>query len=556
VRRLIVLLLLVLLVGSDPAPAKRARKKCRKLCRGTIAECIASTCDPLAKRKARRRCKAQCKRQTLAACRKDEDRTRCVPTTTTTVPTTETTTTTTTTIPPPSEPFSGPTVPIAVADNDAYLVNVNPDANTVTVFDHLSSPVKLAEIPVGRGPVSVAIHPTSSKLYVASTGASPNGPLRFNTMAQGLVSVVDRTTGLEVTAAQTDPTVRRTAPLNLNQGINLATTPAPRLFLTNPAAMVWRPDGSDAWIAVQNTDLVVRLTADGAGIPTVAAPLVAGPSAIVRVDLESVGPSDIPGLAPRGLAVNKAGTLLYVSNFASRSVTTVDITNPTAPVIVATARSTALPIDGSADAVALEGAELFFTGRGPQGRMSNEGWGGCIVCHPDGRSDNVTWMFDAGPRQTIPLDGTFNHADPADQRVLNWSAVRDENHDFELNTRGVFGGRGLIEDDRLVLAIGGASGATPTDSPLVEQFEQFTGAVGTTNDLAGGAALPTLASVTARRDFAVAALDDDRVFILGGRTGAGGGSLVPALDATLELNPRTNSLTRLSSTGFLLSQLI
>src|SRR2546426_1475793 len=133
---------------------------------------------------------------------------------------------------------------------------------------------------------AIAIHPIQSRAYVVSTGASPNGPFRFNTNAQGLVSVFDPATRLEVTAGQIDVTVRRTAPLNLNQGINLATTPAPRLFMTNPVAMSWQPDGAAAWIAVQQADPVVRLTVDTSGIPTIAAPLVAGPSTIVRVDLQ------------------------------------------------------------------------------------------------------------------------------------------------------------------------------------------------------------------------------------------------------------------------------
>ena len=140
--------------------------------------------------------------------------------------------------------------------------------------------------------------------------------------------------------------------------------------------------------------------------------------------------------------------------------------------------------------------------------MSAEAWGGCIVCHPGGRSDDVTWMFDAGPRQTIPLDGMFNKANFHDQRILNWTAVRDENQDFALNTRGVFGGRGLIDDDRLFLAIGGTSGGA--DRALIEQFQQATGVVGRTNDLAGGALLPVL--LGGRRDFAVATLSDDRVY--------------------------------------------
>src|SRR5439155_18230913 len=140
--------------------------------------------------------------------------------------------------------------------------------------------------------------------YVVSTGASPNGPLRFNSNNQGLVSVFDTLTRSETTAAQTDPSVRRTAPLNLNQGVNLATTPAPRLFLTNPVAMAWRPDGTDAWVVIQNSDLVVRLTTDANGIPTVNNPLVAGPSTLVRVDLQGVAAGRLAGKAPRGIVIN------------------------------------------------------------------------------------------------------------------------------------------------------------------------------------------------------------------------------------------------------------
>lgn len=180
--------------------------------------------------------------------------------------------------------------------------------------------------------------------------------------------------------------------------------------------------------------------------------------------------------------------------------------------------------------------------------MSSESWGGCIACHPNGRSDNVTWMFDAGPRQTIPLDSTFNKTNSADQRILNWSAVRDENHDFELNTRGVFGGRGLNDDDRVFFAIAGASGATPTDTTLIEQFQQATFAVGTTNDLFNNAALPAV--ILARRDFGVATLADGRVYIIGGRTGSGTGALVPAIYSIIEFNPRTNVLALKNSTGF------
>lgn len=400
---------------------------------------------------------------------------------------------------------------------------------------------------------AIAIQPYSSTAYVVSTAPSPNGPFRFNSNAQGLLSLFATDSRTEITAPQTDPFVRRTAPLNLDQGIDLDTAAVPRLFLTNPVAIAWRPDGSDAWAVIQHTDLVVRVTPDDGGVPTVGAPLQAGPGAITRVDLQNDTPQGgIVGKAPQGIAINNRGDRAYVSNFISRSITVIDISYGPFPVIVGTAQSSAVPKPGSQAATVHLGAELFFSGRGPGGRMSNQGWGGCIICHPNGRSDNVTWMFDAGPRQTLPLDGMFNHKNPADQRALNWSAVRDENQDFELNTRGVFGGQGLIDDDRLFLAIGGGRFNPESETPLIEQFHQATGAVTTTNDLAGGATLPDLSDLSPRRDFAIATAGDDRVYIIGGRAGINQGTLIPAADAVLEFNPRTNVLRRRNSTGFTL----
>lgn len=403
--------------------------------------------------------------------------------------------------------------------------------------------------PTGAYPnqlAAIAIHPKNKLAYVVSTGASPNGPLRFNHMAQGLISVFDTLNRAEVVVAQTDPKVRRTAPLNLNQGVNLATTPTPRLFHTNPVAMAWRGNGKDAWVVIQNSNLVVRIDVSKTGAPSIAAPLAAGPSAIVRLDLENPGGTFLPGKAPNGIVIDRAGARAFVSNFISRTVTVLDIKKATAPKIFATLQSSDVPAAGSQEDFVQTGAELFFTGRGPQGRMSSDSWGGCIVCHPNGRSDNVTWMFDAGPRQTIPLDGTFNKSNLADQRILNWSAVRDEVHDFELNTRNVFGGRGLIDDDRLFYVLGGAS--IFGDAGNVEQFHQATGVVGATNDAAAGAPLPVLPG--ARRDFATATLPDGRVFIIGGRTGRGQGTLIGAGDAIVEFDSVANAMFPRNSTGF------
>jgi hypothetical protein len=142
----------------------------------------------------------------------------------------------------------------------------------------------------------------------------------------------------------------------------------------------------------------------------------------------------------------------------------------------------------------------------------------------------------------------FNKKAPHEQRILNWSGVRDENQDFELNTRGVFGGRGLIEDDRLLFVCGGASGAAPADSAAIQQFHQLLNTVGGTNTLAADAALPTL--LGARRDFGLATLPDGRVFVIGGRSGPGQGSLITGATTVLEFDPRVNQVRVRSNTGF------
>ncbi len=391
---------------------------------------------------------------------------------------------------------------------------------------------------------AIAIHPRNGKAYVVSTAASPNGPFGFNVNAQGLVSVIDLTSNVEVTGDATG-VVHRKAPLNLNQGVKQGTAAGPVLFHTNPVAMAFGPDGSEAWVAIQNSDVIVRLTVDDAGLPSIDAPVQAGAAAIARVDLQEVGAGGIPGKAPRGLVIDAAGKRAFVHNYTSRSISVVDLAQRK---VVASALTSPLPGRGTPDEQTLLGAELFFSGRGPQGRMSSESWGACAVCHPDGLADSVTWQFPAGPRQTIPLDGMFNRFHAGDQRILNWSALRDENQDFELNTRNVFGGRGLIEDDRAIFVVGGGSGAGPDDSPAILQYHQFLNAVGTSNALAEDAALPAL--LGARRDFGMATLADGRVVIAGGRSGAAQGALLADADAVLLFEPASNRVTRRSSRGF------
>ncbi len=60
----------------------------------------------------------------------------------------------------------------------------------------------------------------------------------------------------------------------------------------------------------------------------------------------------------------------------------------------------------------------------------------------------MTWIFETGPRQTIQLEGTFARLNLNDSRLMNWSAVRGSNTDFNNNARGIQGGRGFATDVR------------------------------------------------------------------------------------------------------------
>jgi len=92
---------------------------------------------------------------------------------------------------------------------------------------------------------------------------------------------------------------------------------------------------------------------------------------------------------------------------------------------------------------ALKGKRFFTTGL-CRWSLRGQAWGSCAACHFEGLSDNITWYFARGPRQTISLDGSFASADGTDQRIFNWTGIFDEIADFEGNTRGTSGGVGAI----------------------------------------------------------------------------------------------------------------
>jgi len=287
--------------------------------------------------------------------------------------------------------------------------------------------------------------------YVPSTGASPNGPVRFDVNTQALLSIVDRKTNRDTGA---------TVNLHLAVKNQRNTT---RLFLTQPWAMAFKNRTNEGYVLSAASNVIAKVTIDPtSGVPTVASDLT-DPTRVLQIPA---------GRNPRGIVINAADTRAYVMNYISRDVTVVDLTKDT---VLATLRSTALPEFGTFEDVIHVGKELYNTSVGEfdprqpfepaiRGRMSNNGWGSCASCHPNGLSDNVVWIFGAGPRRTISQHQDFDPTDVSQMRALNWSGIFDEQEDFEANIRGASGGRGIIV---------GADNTTP--DPTVAAFTPANG---------------------------------------------------------------------------------
>jgi YVTN family beta-propeller protein len=299
--------------------------------------------------------------------------------------------------------------------------------------------------------------------FVPSTAASPEPPLRFNINVQSLLSVFEIDSNQEI-GDQT---------FNMNRGINFD-LPAglldaqirdntERMFPSVPVDIDCAEATNQCWVVSQGSDFIVRMDFDATGKPTINAPTAPGPfevSPVVRIF--TIDPADPTrsGRNPRGIVLNAAGTRGYVVCPTTRDVIVADLVANTKLQRI---RSSNLPTNALQQSI-LRGKIDFFTSRP---FWSDRGWANCAACHPDGRTDQVTWSFEAGPRQTVSLDGTFGNVEKLDDaHALNWTPVRDENDDFELNTRGVSGGRGFITVDTDL----NADGITPDSDPNVRNY--------------------------------------------------------------------------------------
>ena len=313
-----------------------------------------------------------------------------------------------------------------------------------------------AEGPIAKNPQKVypnqlfSVLVRGSSLYVANVGAQPEPPVRFNVNVQGLVGVLNR-----VKDQETDRTV------NLNSQVAKETQPAAgvvsldRLFLNDIVAIDADRRGKDFLVVSRGGNFVIRAKVGQDGKLTI-------------LDATNKAQRLQTGNLPSGVVISRNGKRAYTNNELNTSITAINLETNT--VLARDIESSTPPAPGSPQHRKLLGKLAFFTALGlpdkldangdgsfdialrdvdplpHRNKASDNGWSGCGSCHEDGHSDNVTWIFETGPRQTIPLEGMFARNDLTDQRILNWSGVRGSNTDFNNNARGIQGGKGFATD--------------------------------------------------------------------------------------------------------------
>ncbi len=308
----------------------------------------------------------------------------------------------------------------------------------------------------------------SGRLYITSVCESPRGPTgpvisgtttntaNFKTQIHAGVFVIDTATNKELPA---QGQLLNKAFQKLYDDGAVADDATRRMPLI-PSDLAFAPTTKVAYVTSYGSDAVFRVSYNDDGtLKEVGA---------ATQKFISLSPS---GNLPVGIAVANAGVatkpFAVAINENSRNFSVIALSTQT---VSATVASSAATVSDSN----VKGQKFFATGLG-RWSFKGQGWNSCQSCHPDGLTDNVTWYFARGPRQTTSLDGTYgDKKDATKRRVLNWSGIFDEVHDFELNTRGNSGGIGAVvwksstpptADDRIIFdgtAVSGAQKASAT----------------------------------------------------------------------------------------------
>jgi YVTN family beta-propeller protein len=151
--------------------------------------------------------------------------------------------------------------------------------------------------------------------------------------------------------------------------------------VSGPKAVAFTPDGKLALVALAQSEDVMVFDAE------------------TGVEVSLVRP--LPSALLEGIVVDHEGKRAYVDGRNTHDVTvlSIDPSRPIAPVVVDGAPIERLKSDPM-PAELRHGQRLFYTANSAAFPITKNFWVACASCHIEGGSDAVTWLFEAGPRDT------------------------------------------------------------------------------------------------------------------------------------------------------------
>ena len=280
---------------------------------------------------------------------------------------------------------------------------------------------------------------SNGRAYISSLNAAPAIPVRFNSNVFSTVYVIDLATRAVVPEATGGTIVLAkgiAAIVDPAASINFSTVKATgaRLLMGDIQDVALVPGRDVAYAVSRAADGLQRMSFSATGVAF-------GSTQNKQIDVTGAAGARQGCKNPIAMAIKEDGTKAFVHCLVSRRLGVVDLTRQ---MLIDSAESASFPAASSEEERVQIGKRFYFTGRGRWSK-NGEGWSSCGSCHPDALSDNVTWVFGTGPRQTTSQDGSFSHgAKGLKQRIFNWTGVFDEHHDFERNVRDVSGGLGAV----------------------------------------------------------------------------------------------------------------
>ncbi|MES2705094.1 MAG: YncE family protein [Verrucomicrobiota bacterium] len=289
------------------------------------------------------------------------------------------------------------------APKTALIVPASDSRIPYQVLDHDLAEISVADnrvlrwfSGVGTHLFDVVMHPVTGEIWVPNSESL--NLIRFEPALRGHF--------IDHRVSRIDPASGAVKIQDLNPGTDYATLPNPASLetaLAQPTALVFQPDGSAAWVAAYNSDRVAKLDAEG--------------RVLTRVDLRlplpagSTAPNDSRFMrGPRGLAINAAGTRLYVLNKLANTVSVIDTASAAVLSEVPAGSHDPTPPDLKAGRAFLHDA-----------RLSGNGTASCASCHLDSDTDGLAWdLGDPGGQMAtvIGYNNSVHNATPQN-RVMH-----------------------------------------------------------------------------------------------------------------------------------------